>query len=156
MMTHYEFIRMARDAGFQEGWTNLWAENFERFAALVAAAEREACAKLCDDMTTGDRVSFDWERGASDCAHAIRAKNQPPEAARGLKMNEQGISAFCLGNGALKCDGCLQERNWQTLNQLPDALRLAIQKTAIRIDDTDCILAGRPFYIGPQPPKNEG
>ena len=70
-------------------------------------------------------------------------------------MNEQGISAFCLGNGALKCDGCLQERNWQTLNQLPDALRLAIQKTAIRIDDTDCILAGRPFYIGPQPPKNK-
>ena len=78
MMAHDEFIRMARDAGFQEGWTNLW-ENFERFAALVAAAEREACAKLCDDMTTGDRVSFDWERGASDCAHAIRAKNQPPK-----------------------------------------------------------------------------
>ena len=44
-MNHDEFIRMARDAGFQEGWTNLWAENFERFAALVAAAEREACAK---------------------------------------------------------------------------------------------------------------
>ena len=76
-MNHDEFIRMARDAGFQEGWTNLWAENFERFAALVAAAEREACAKLCDDMTTGDRVSFDWERGTSDCAHAIRARNQP-------------------------------------------------------------------------------
>ena len=70
-------------------------------------------------------------------------------------MNEQGISAFCLGNDTLKCDGCLQERNWQTLNQLPDALRLAIQKTAIRIDDTDCILAGRPFYIGPQPPKGK-
>ena len=79
MMAHDEFIRMARDAGFQEGWTNLWAENLERFAALVAAAEREACAKLCDDMTTGDRVSFDWERGASDCAHAIRARNQPPK-----------------------------------------------------------------------------
>ena len=78
-MTHYEFIRMARDAGFQEGGTNLWAENLERFAALVAAAEREACAKVCDDMTTGDRVSFDWERGASDCAHAIRARNQPPK-----------------------------------------------------------------------------
>ena len=43
----------------------------------AAAAEREACAKLCDDMTTGDRVSFDWERGTSDCAHAIRARNQP-------------------------------------------------------------------------------
>ena len=70
-------------------------------------------------------------------------------------MEEKGISTFCLGNGALKCDGCLQERNWQTLNQLPDALRLAIQKTAVRIDDTDCILAGRPFYIGPQPTKGD-
>ena len=76
-MAHDEVTRMARDAGFQEGWTNLWAENLERFAALVAAAEREACAKVCDDMTTGDRVSFDWERGTSDCAHAIRARNQP-------------------------------------------------------------------------------
>ena len=76
-MTRADVIRMAMDNGFQEGWAELWAENFERFAALVAAAEREACAKLCDDMTTGDRVSFDWERGTSDCAHAIRARNQP-------------------------------------------------------------------------------
>jgi len=66
-------------------------------------------------------------------------------------MEEKGISAFCLGNSALKCDGCGQEKNWQTLNQLPDALRLAIQKTAKHINDTDCILSGRPFYIGPQP-----
>ena len=48
-----------------------------RESVAVANAEREACAKLCDDMTTGDRVSFDWERGTSDCAHAIRARNQP-------------------------------------------------------------------------------
>jgi hypothetical protein len=56
------------------------------------------------------------------------------------------ITHFCLGNGEPKCDGCGQERNWQALNQLPDAMRLAIQKQAQRIDDTDCILAGRPFY----------
>lgn len=71
-------------------------------------------------------------------------------------MEENGISTFCLGNGALKCDGCGQEKNWQTLNQLPDALRLATQKTATRIDDTFCILAGRPFYIGPQPEAGGG
>lgn len=65
-------------------------------------------------------------------------------------MEEKGISTFCLGNGALKCDGCGQEKNWQTLNQLPDALRLAIQKTAKRIDDTACILQGRPWYRGNQ------
>ena len=66
----------------------------ERFAAIIEAAatekaneladqrvvaEREACAKVCDDMTTGDRVSFDWERGASDCAHAIRNRKDTTE-----------------------------------------------------------------------------
>ena len=51
----------------------------ESLARKAEEAEREACAKVCDDMTTGDRVSFDWERGASDCAHAIRARNQPPK-----------------------------------------------------------------------------
>jgi len=47
MMHDEELIRMAREAGF-----SVWpqgAPKFERFAALVAAAEREACAKVCDD-----------------------------------------------------------------------------------------------------------
>ena len=35
-MTRDDIIRMAKDVGFQEGWLNLWAENFERFAELVA------------------------------------------------------------------------------------------------------------------------
>ncbi len=61
-------------------------------------------------------------------------------------MTSQAITHYCLGNGALKCDGCLQEKNWQTLNQLPDALRKTMQTQAQRIDDTDCILAGRPWY----------
>ena len=61
-------------------------------------------------------------------------------------MTELGIKTFCLGNGELKCDGCGQEKNWKTLNQLPDQLRLAMQKTATRINDTDCILSGRTWY----------
>ena len=63
------------------------------------------------------------------------------------------ITSYCIGNGELKCDGCRQEKNWQTLNQLPDSFRLAMQKAATRINDTACILAGRPFYIGPQPKR---
>ena len=39
----------------------------QRFAALVAAAEREACAKVCDD------IGNPW---ALDCAFAIRARGQ--------------------------------------------------------------------------------
>lgn len=59
---------------------------------------------------------------------------------------EEMITLFCIGNGERGCDGCQREKDWQTLNQLPDPLRLAIQGQAKRIDDTVCILAGRPLY----------
>ena len=59
---------------------------------------------------------------------------------------EEMITLFCLGNGELGCDGYQREKDWQTLNQLPDSLRLAIQGQAKCIDDTVCILAGRPLY----------
>jgi hypothetical protein len=46
-------------------------ETIERFAALVAAAEREACAKVCDGYTQyGDPIT-NW---SIDCAAAIRAR----------------------------------------------------------------------------------
>jgi len=46
-------------------------ETIERFAALVAAAEREACAKICDGYTQyGDPIT-NW---SIDCAAAIRAR----------------------------------------------------------------------------------
>ena len=62
---------------------------------------------------------------------------------------EEMITLFCLGNGDRGCDGCQREKDWQTLNQLPDPLRLAIQGQAKRIDDMVCILAGRPLYKPP-------
>jgi hypothetical protein len=48
-MTKDDIIRMAREAGFadSEGVVHA-AYQLERFAALVAAAEREACAKVCE------------------------------------------------------------------------------------------------------------
>lgn len=47
-------------------------ETIERFAALVAAAEREACAALCD---RGDPM-FKPALTQFDCAAAIRARGQ--------------------------------------------------------------------------------
>ena len=45
-MTSDDIIRMAREAGLP----GLDAEGrLERFAVLVAAAEREACAKVCEE-----------------------------------------------------------------------------------------------------------
>jgi hypothetical protein len=68
-MTKDEIIDMAREAGF----SNPELVNvFERFAALVASAEREACAKLCDDLDDDlpDGLAG-WQYG-----EAIRARGQ--------------------------------------------------------------------------------
>ena len=73
-MTRDEIIDMAREAG----WPSMALDNLpgtgdmhrlERFAALVAAAEREACAKVCMEH---------WLHGgnAINCADAIRARGQ--------------------------------------------------------------------------------
>jgi len=46
-MTRDDIIKMAREAGFNPvSYTGANLELFERFAALVAAHEREACANL--------------------------------------------------------------------------------------------------------------
>ena len=48
----------------------------ESFAALVAAAEREACAKVCESRFMGDMTREDME--ARRCAAAIRARGEMP------------------------------------------------------------------------------
>ncbi len=82
-MTRDDIIRMARKANLHErtkvvgGYIvnipNL--ENLERFAALVAAKEREACAELCQEMEDRENP---YERNVAvlDCASAIRARGE--------------------------------------------------------------------------------
>ena len=48
-MTMEQIILLAREAGFSVSWPET-VVNFERFAALVAAAEREACAVLVETL----------------------------------------------------------------------------------------------------------
>ncbi len=43
-MTREDIIRMAQEARCDIAWAN----SLERFAALVAKHEREACAKVCE------------------------------------------------------------------------------------------------------------
>ena len=48
-MTRDDIIRMAGEAGFiAPAMSSSFLRHLERFAALVAAAEREACAAICD------------------------------------------------------------------------------------------------------------
>ena len=80
-MTRDDIIRMAQKAGFSEAWLSAGenpphfeapADIVERFAALVAAAEREACAKVCDEIA--NKPSNVVLGVALDCAAAIRAR----------------------------------------------------------------------------------
>ncbi len=54
-MTRDDIIRMARESGFEvdsdDVWITdgFWVEELERFAKLVAAAEREACADIAEN-----------------------------------------------------------------------------------------------------------
>lgn len=76
-MDRDDIIRMADEASGgrpADGWgVMLDHEQLERFAELVAAAEREACAKVCDKISDDDG----FEGGYADyCARAIRARGQ--------------------------------------------------------------------------------
>ena len=83
-MTRDDIIRMAREAGFnvdEKGAINDgietaadFSDELERFAALVAAAEREACAKVCQEEI--DRVKPLYSVVAENAMKAIRARGQ--------------------------------------------------------------------------------
>jgi hypothetical protein len=82
-MNRDEIIRMAREAGWRvdsegevlegDGW-HIQTDIVERFAELVAAAEREACAKVCDVLA--DKHTFEGGY-ANECAIAIRERGAP-------------------------------------------------------------------------------
>ena len=87
-MNRDDIIRMGRDAGFEDHSNpELWDcmvvshEGIERFANLVAAHEREACATMCDEQGKGRKAlehyaALTYSGAAHDCAVAIRARGQ--------------------------------------------------------------------------------
>ncbi len=90
-MTREDILRMAREAGFEVGEREHGQSVFnpytvdecclnaelERFFKLAyesgAAAEREACAKVCED-TTAAWTQPVYNGACMDCAVAIRAR----------------------------------------------------------------------------------
>ena len=64
MKTNFE---MAKEAGLRD------SVNLERFADLVRADEREACAKLCDvEEETANQET--WYQCAKELAKQVRAR----------------------------------------------------------------------------------
>jgi hypothetical protein len=83
-MTREDIIRMARQAEdyadtiyekgeYHPGWLEV---RDTHFAALVAAAEREACARVCDKRGEQSRVDGWYRQSDAElrCADAIRAR----------------------------------------------------------------------------------
>jgi hypothetical protein len=85
-MTRDDIIRLAREAGWHD---ELLSVSFtepllERFAVLIAAAEREACAKLCEENLRDEYLrqarpiqeEVMLLAAIADCAAAIRARGE--------------------------------------------------------------------------------
>lgn len=72
-MNKEDIIRMAREVGieFDPRWGTCYTGNvqLERFAALVVAAEREGCAKVCEEIKGVKLQGYEF-------AAAIRARGQ--------------------------------------------------------------------------------
>ena len=83
-MKRENIIRMAREAGFVEYELEDYTQSgydirYERFAELVAAAEREACAKVIDEMAEDMEREMEPSTAIAyvrSKAIAIRARSQ--------------------------------------------------------------------------------
>jgi len=91
-MNRDDIIRMAVECQLvtTANRDGIYMEALERFAQLVTAAEREACMKLCkelserkvlmDGLTKGEKMSCrSAEAGARRCFVLIRARNKQGE-----------------------------------------------------------------------------
>ena len=77
-------IEMAREAGIEvtydptetptRAFAECWIEDLERFAALVRADEREACAKVCENNVSPKPQYHWWSDVCRMLASAIRAR----------------------------------------------------------------------------------
>jgi hypothetical protein len=73
-MNYIELAQQCQLIGMRPHLDGIYQEALGKFAALVAAQEREACAKLCDDM---DSISdYYGSRVELICAEAIRARGE--------------------------------------------------------------------------------
>jgi len=84
-MNREQIIELAFKAGFVEyelddGTTDAFDKRYAAFADLVRADEREACAKVCDELPAPDIYSDTdksmWEVTCMDCSEAIRARGE--------------------------------------------------------------------------------
>ena len=79
-MTRDDIIKLAAEAGvsirghYDE--TGSTPAELQRFADLVAAAEREKCAKVCQDVVDSGMYDGRQQYAAAACRDEIRARSE--------------------------------------------------------------------------------
>jgi hypothetical protein len=89
MTNHIGLDELAIQEGIRKPWETLLMmtktpyglyafahKDLEHFAALVAAAEREACAELCEEHIGEDLYDMFGKHLAKQCAEAIRERGE--------------------------------------------------------------------------------
>ena len=103
-MTRDDIIRMAQEAGAYEpinkdDWS-FELVDLERFANLVAAAEREACIEDCEAL--GDSWRQGYLDGVKSCIAVIRARGEEPKRHPGYIVGDHWLqlaySHVCAGD----------------------------------------------------------
>ena len=78
-MNREDIIRMAEESGLHIFGLGLDRKKFyffvEQFFDMAQAAEREACAKVCDELADASNLVYAGT-AAMKCAKAIRARGQ--------------------------------------------------------------------------------
>jgi hypothetical protein len=111
-MTRYDIIRMAREAGFSEWAVGLseMPAHLERFAALVAATERErmdlnaihTCHAECQNpfcVRVREAVAHEREQCAKLC-----------EELENQRINSSSLSGMIFGSSAEECAAAIRAR----------------------------------------------
>ena len=100
-MTQDEIIEMARQVGLWPAVTDTFPKELEAFAKLVAEKEREACAKVCEQVAVdyytrigGEHMPY-MKATAEDCAMRIRSRGTSMTDKEALKL---ALEALELAN----------------------------------------------------------
>ena len=102
-MTRSDIIRMAREADIidfrdadDDPHTAQMVEFLERFAAIVAAAEREACARICGERAQG-WAQAKLARGDVEGCMRHAAKNEARALGEAILQRGRGAAARRAG-----------------------------------------------------------
>ena len=105
-----------RELGWERGWVTEsdLLDRIERIVRLAEAAEREACARVCDKRAADYQMGFEEKYEAQACAYDIRARSEEPKRHPGYIVGDHWLQAaytrICTGETE---DEVMTDYGWQ-------------------------------------------